>query len=46
MRSSNIVRRSFIKRDNLPDRGAAFGLVVCSAVSSPAAEPDNAGLTW
>jgi cyclase len=44
MRSRNTVRRSFTNVITCWTVAAAFGLVVCSAVSSQAAEPDTGGL--
>jgi cyclase len=44
MRSSKTVRRSFTNGRTSWTAAAAFGLLVCSAVSSQAAEPDAGGL--
>jgi cyclase len=44
MRSSNTVRRSFTNVTTCWTVAAAFGLVLCSAVSSQAAEPGAGGL--
>jgi cyclase len=44
MRSSETVRRSFTNAITCWTVAAAFGLVVCSAIFSHAAEPDNGGL--
>jgi cyclase len=44
MRSGNTMRRSFTNAVTCWTVAAAFGLVVCSAVSIQAAEPDTGGL--
>src|SRR6202790_3563262 len=44
MRSSNTVRPRFTNVTSCWTVAAVFGLVMCSAVSSQAAEPDTGGL--